>query len=228
MTKHLDRELDQLHHSILSLSTLVEQMIDKSSTALCEGRVELADEVVTDDREVDRREVDIEEECLKILALHQPVAFDLRRITTIIKVNNDLERIADLAVNVAHRARGVNRHPHFQIPDGVDTMVARVNQMVHAALDAFVRQDAEDAREVVLSDDLVDQSNVALIEQLSDLMRSNPAMVDPALHCFSAIRHLERIADLATNIAEDAIYLVNGEIVRHRVPPTSNTVPMNR
>jgi phosphate transport system protein len=227
LTKHLDRELDHLNDAILSLSTLVEQMIEKASRALCQQRMDLAKEVIEADNDVDRREVNIEEECLKILALHQPVAFDLRQIASVIKVNCDLERIADLAVNIADRAWGVSAHPRFKIPEGVEAMVTRVSQMVRGALNAFVHQDVDEARAVLMSEDFVDQCNVVLIDQLSEVMRSNPAMVDPALHCFSAIRHLERIADLATNIAEDAIYLVDGEIVRHRTHSRNSNVTEN-
>lgn len=218
MARHLDRDMERLHRVILSLCTLVEEMIDKASLALREGRLDLADQVVEDDDYVDQQEVAIEEECLKMLALHHPVAVDLRRIATVVKVNNDLERIADLAVNIAERARGVREYSEFTIPEGVDPMVTRVTQMVRGALDAFVHLDVEAAREVIEMDDGADQMNADLIDKIKSIMMLHPELVPPALHCFSAIRHLERIADLATNIAEDAIYLVEGEIVRHKNP----------
>lgn len=216
MTKHLSRDMERLHREILSQCTSVEEMIDKAARSLCEGRLDLADQVAQEDHYVDEREVLIEEECLKLLALHHPVAVDLRRIATVVKVNNDLERIADLAVNIAERAQGIGENPHFQIPSQVDPMVTRVTKMVRGALDAFVHLDVGQARQVMSMDDKVDELNVELIAILTDRMKEDPLMVDPSLHCFSAIRHLERIADLATNIAEDAIYLVEGEIVRHR------------
>lgn len=216
MTKHLDRDMDQLHRDILSLCARVEEMIDKAGRALREGRLDLADQVAADDKYVDLQEVRIEEECLKMLALHQPVARDLRRIATVVKVNNDLERIADLAVNITERARGVGEFPDFNIPHGVDRMVTCTTRMVREALDAFVNLDTNAARNVIKMDDEVDDLNVLLINQLQLMMQSDRNAVVPGLHCFSAIRHLERIADLATNIAEDAIYLVNGEIIRHR------------
>ncbi len=216
MTKHLDRDMERLHRDILSLSAMVEEMIDKAARALREGRLDLAEQVIEDDEKVDAMEVAIEEECLKMLALHHPVAVDLRRIATVIKVNNDLERIADLAVNVAQRAIGVGDYPRFKIPEGVAPMVTKVTGMVRIALDAFVNLDTDAARSVILNDDEVDQLNAELIGRLRLVMQSDSQLVAPALYCFSAIRHLERIADLATNIAEDAIYLVDGEIVRHR------------
>lgn len=221
MTKHLDRDMEGLHEDILALCALVEEMIDNAGQALSEGRLDLAEKVIADDENVDLKEVAIEEECLKMLALHHPVATDLRRITTVIKVNNDLERIADLAVSVAHRAIGVGDYPLFEIPAGVSEMVSKASGMLRDALDAFVNMDVPRARLVISGDDSVDSLNVELISQLRLTMQNDGQAVPACLHCFSAIRHLERIADLATNIAEDAIYLVDGEIVRHRRVATS-------
>lgn len=216
MTKHLDRDMDQLHRDILSLCTIVEDMIGMAAMALRDGRLELCDRIAAEDDTVDHIEVAIEEECLKMLALHHPVAMDLRRIATVVKVNNDLERIADLAVNIADRARGVREYPDFAIPQEVDTLVTHVRGMVRGALDAFVHLNTDAARGVIQRENTVDELNERLIGQLQHTMQSESALVVPALHCFSAIRHLARIGDLATNIAEDAIYLVNGEIIRHR------------
>jgi phosphate transport system protein len=151
-----------------------------------------------------------------MLALHQPVAVDLRRIATMLKANSDLERIADLAVNVAERALALENHPEFAIPAELKEMVDRATEMVRGALDAFVNLDAEAAFRVRNSDDGVDRLNAVIIEQLHRQMQENPALITPAMHCFSATRHIERIADHATNIAEDVIYLVQGDIVRHR------------
>ena len=208
--------MEKLHRDVLSMSALVEEMIDKSSLALRERRNDLADEVVEADNDVDQQEVVIEEECLKMLALHQPVAVDLRRVATVLKVNNDLERIADLAVNIADRARAANDYPEFKIPKKLDGMVAQATQMVRGALDAFVNLDSRAAREVLKMDDVVDTANIEIINELQKVMQQESRLVIPALHCFSATRHIERIGDLATNIAEDVIYLVEGEIVRHK------------
>lgn len=216
MTKHLQRDLDSLHQEILRLSAMVEEMIDKAATALTERKLELAIAVIDSDNEVDRMEVHIEEECLKILALHQPVAIDLRRIATVLKVNNDLERIADLAVNVAERARSLDDFPAFPLPSKLAAMATMASQMVRGALDSFVNLDAAAARRLVALDDTVDGLNVEIIMELQSLMLKEPQTIPPALYCFSATRHIERIADHATNIAEDVVYLVKGDIVRHR------------
>lgn len=216
MSKHLQNDVQQLHRSLMSLFGIVEQMIDKAIRALCEQQVNLAQEVIDKDTLVDATEVRIEEECLKILALHQPVAADLRRITTVLKINSDLERIADLACNIAERAQCMHVHPYFPIPDQLPEMVRLANQMVRNALDAFVQSDAELAKKVILSDQAVDNCNLDVIQELLALMKQDNSMVEPALHCFSASRHVERIADHAENIAEDIIYLVDGDIIRHQ------------
>jgi phosphate transport system protein len=221
MTKHLQRDLDSLHQEILNLSASVEEMIDKATTALTDRRPDLATEVIDSDNDIDRMEVHIEEECLKILALHQPVAIDLRRIATVMKVNNDLERIADLAVNVAERARSLDEYPTFPLPTKLTAMATMALKMVRGSLDAFVSLDAVTARKLITLDDTIDALNVEIIGELQSEMERNSAQVPPALYCFSATRHIERIADHATNIAEDVVYLVEGDIVRHRRPSSS-------
>src|SRR5690606_34608368 len=178
------------HREVLTLSGFVEEMIDRATMALCDRSDEMAREVVDSDAEVDQREVQIEEDCLKILALHQPVAGDLRRIATVLKVNNDLERIADLAVNISQRARAINRYPQFPIPDDVRRMAALATRMVRSAMDAFVNLDADAARAVLRTDGEVDKLNVRVIDQLTETMQRDPALVPPSLHCFSASRHI--------------------------------------
>lgn len=221
--KHLQRDMEQLHRHVLALSAMTEEMIDKSTQALGERREDLAAEVIAADSAVDQAEVQIEEECLKILALHQPVAADLRRIACVLKVNNDLERIADLAVSIAQRALAICHDPDFPIPELLARMVALATQMVRGAMDAFVNSDAQAARRLLRLDDDVDQHNRDIIDELQTLMQQESRLVPAALHCFSATRHVERIADHATNIAEDVIYLVEGEIVRH-----TRSAPLDR
>jgi phosphate transport system protein len=216
MTKHLQRDMDSIHGEILALSAMVEEAIDKAGRALRDRRLDLAAEVVDDDEEIDRREVHIEEECLKILALHQPVAVDLRRIATVLKANSDLERIADLAVNIAERAQALADHPDIPIPAKLERMIDLASLMVRNALDSFVNLDSQAARRICLLDDEVDRYNRDVIDELHELMERRPELIRPALHLFSASRHVERIADHATNIAEDVIYLVEGEIARHK------------
>lgn len=191
-------------------------MIDNAGHCLFEPDPDLAREVVEADKRVDQLEVAIEEESLKMLALHQPVAIDLRRIAAVLKINHDLERIGDLAVNIVQRADCLHRRPDFRMPAKLERMARLATSMVRGTLNAFVDSDVDAAREICLRDDEVDEINREIIEELVALMQQQPAMVEPAMHCFSATRHLERIADHATNIAEDVIYLVQGEIVRHR------------
>ena len=176
----------------------------------------MAAKVIAADEMVDRREVHIEEECLKILALHQPVAIDLRRIASVVKINNDLERIADLAVNVAERSISLDAFLQFEVPPKMSSMVSLATQMVRGSLDSFVNLDTAAAKRIMAMDDSLDELNVEVIQELQSLMEEHSEMVVPALHCFSASRHIERIGDHATNIAEDVIYLVAGDIVRHR------------
>ena len=216
MSKHLHRDLENLNTELLSISAMVEEMIDKATLALSERRYELADEVVQSDEYVDEHEVHVEEECLKMLALHQPVAVDLRRIATVLKANADLERIADLAVSIAQRAQAMDEFPTFPVPAAATKMVALATQMVRGAMDAFVNMDNAAARRIITMDGTVDQLNREIIDELQALMQKRPELVPAAVHCFSGVRHIERIADHATNIAEDVIYLVEGDIVRHR------------
>lgn len=216
MTKHFDRDLQRLNRQILSLSAVVEEMIDKATQALVGRQFAIAEQVIAADSEVDEQEVDIENDCLKLLALYQPVASDLRRIVTVVKVNNDLERIADLACNVSERSLALQDYPAFAVPDSMEQLANLAAAMVRNAMDAFVRVDADAAHQVIADDEQIDALNVAVIQQLTDIMKQDSRHIEPALHCFSASRHLERIGDHATNIAEDVVYLVDGEIVRHK------------
>jgi phosphate transport system protein len=215
MSKHLERDLEALEREILAQSSLVEEMIAKSCRALLDRRVDMSSEVFEGEQQIDMREVKIEEECLKILALHQPVAVDLRRTATVLKINTELERIADLAVNIAERTSSLGEYVEFEIPSKVERMAVKATDMVHDALDAFVELDVELAREVCRRDEEVDLLNREVIDELSEAVRDRPDLIEPTLHAFSISRHIERIADCATNIAEDVVYLVEGEIARH-------------
>jgi phosphate transport system protein len=216
MGKHLQRDLDNLQRDLLTLAASVEEVIHKSIRSLQDRDVELAQEVIAEDNQIDQEENHVEEECLKILALHQPVAVDLRRIAVAMKINSDLERMADLAEDIAERALHLARLPQVAVPRKFQAMTDLTTSMVRQSLDAFVNLDARQARRVCRLDDEVDRFNREIIEEVIDLMRSGPDLVEPGLSLFSANRHLERIADHATNIAEDVVYLVEGEIIRHR------------
>lgn len=216
MSKHLERDLDNLQHDIFAQAAAVEEAINKAIRALRERDASLAQCVIDGDDQIDQQENQIEEECLKMLALHQPAAVDLRRIAAVLKINNDLERIADLAVDIAERALRLTELPFIPVPEKLQRMADLTTTMVQQSVDTFVKLDAHQARRVCRLDDEVDRYNAEIIQELIQTMQQSPATVEAALSLFSAARHLERIADHATNIAEDAIYLVEGEIVRHR------------
>lgn len=215
MGKHLNRAILQLRSDLVEQFGVVEQMINLSIRALVERRADLAEQVIETDNQVDDRDIQIEEDCLKLLALHQPVSEDLRWVVTAVKLNGDLERMADLACNIAERSKSLDLFPLFQVPSELTSMVSSVIEMVRLALDSFIEQDADTARRVIQSDDEVDAFNVNIIEELQEMMTQDREMIVPAVHCFSASRHLERIADMATHVAEETVYLVSGEIIRH-------------
>lgn len=216
MSLHLKQDLEEAYHRLLELSGKVEEMISKALRSLSSRDMSLANDVIAQDAEVDKVEVRIEEECLKMLALHQPVAADLRRVTTMMKINNDLEHIADLACNVAERANDLVQSPTFPIPELLTQMAEEATAMVRESLNAFINLDIDRAHSVIKSDDSVDSMNVEVIRQLHAVMKEDIDWIPPAVSCFSASRNLEQIADHAVNVAEDVIYMVNGVIVRHR------------
>jgi phosphate transport system protein len=216
MSKHLERDLDNLQRDLLALASSVEEAIHKATHALQEREPRLAQEVIEGDSAIDEEENQIEDECLKMLALHQPVAVDLRRIVSALKINTELERMADLAEDIAERATHLAHLAEVPVSSKLQRMTDVTTAMVRQSLDAFVNLDARLARVVCRLDDEVDRFNHDIIEELIEFMQKAPELVEPGLSMFSAVRHLERIADHATNIAEDVVYLVEGEIIRHR------------
>ena len=215
MSKHLERDLERLQRDLLALAATVEEAIHKSIRALQRRDTALAQEVIDGDSHIDQEENRVEDECLKILALHQPVAVDLRRIASILKINTDLERMGDLAEDIAERALCLARMPIISIPEKLQRMTDLTTTMVRQSLDAFVNLDSRQARRVCRLDDEVDRYNSEIIHELVATIQKNPTLIEPGLSLFSATRHLERIADHATNIAEDVVYLVEGTIIRH-------------
>jgi len=217
MSKHFTRDYVQIHQQLLDLFAIVEKMVHDAVSAFCDNRLELIQDVVAGDAVVDRAEVAIEESCLKTLALYQPVAIELRRLATMLKVNSELERIADLARHIAERAATLQDCHPFQAPPQLPQMSRLAIRMVGQSLDAFVNLDTDLARAVIGHDQQVDRTHRQVIQDLTDSMKAEPLHVEAALNCFSVSKHVERIADHAVNIAEDVIYLVDGDIVRHRV-----------
>lgn len=215
MTVHFFRELDSIKRSLLSLCALVEEQVRDAVRALLERDEELAGAVERRDETIDRREIEIEEECLKVLALYQPVAVDLRLLVAALKINNDLERIGDLAVNIARKARALAEMPAFPIAFDLGGMSDKVEAMLHDSLDALVNLDAPLANDVCARDDAVDAMKREIRVAAEEKIRENPDDTQPLMKVIAVARNLERIADCATNIAEDVIYIAEGQIVRH-------------
>ncbi len=220
MTSVLTREIEKLKRMVLSLSAMAEKSLQKGFRALETRDPGLAQEVIDEDIGIDELEVELEEESLKLLALHQPVAIDLRFIVAVLRINSELERIGDLAVNLAERAAFLSS-PEWQrnipeIPKDISAMAEKAKEMVHQSLDALVNLDPGLARRVLEADDVVDAMNRDMFQLIYEMIREAPDKVEGLIHLLSATRHLERVGDHATNIAEDVIYMITGEIVRHQ------------
>ncbi len=217
VTSHLHREIERLKKKLLSLSAVVEEQVQRAVKALHECDAELARQVIlADDEQVDRAEVDVEEDCLKVLALYQPVAADLRFIVAVLKINNDLERIGDMAVNIAERADYLASQEPIELPFNFGEMAGKAQSMLRRSLDALVNVDPELGQQVCADDDEVDMLNRQMYDQVQQRIRQHPEHLEYLMHFLAVSRHLERIADHATNIAEDVIYMVTGQIVRHK------------
>jgi phosphate transport system protein len=215
MKVHLQREIDMLKRQILQLSAEVESDVRVAVKAVDQRDRAAAEAVAQREDRINNMEVDVEEECLKILALHQPVAADLRYIISVLKINSDLERIGDLAMHIADRAMRLCELPALAQPFPLDAMAEKAQLMLKKVLDAFVAMDEQAAREVCRSDREVDDINHAVMRQVKEAIIQDPGRFDALLQVLHIARHLERIADHATNIAEDLIYMIEGRIVRH-------------
>ena len=216
MTLQFNREVEKLKTRLLTLGSLVEQAVRQAAAAIKSGDKMLAKSVIENDNEIDSLEVDIEEDCLKILALYQPVAKDLRYIVSILKINSDLERIGDLAIKIAKHAETIDPKVKVELrPDYID-MAREVEIMLKKCLDCVVNMDAPIANSVRLMDDKIDKLNKDIRTQILAKITGNPENIDSFLQILSIPRYLERIADHAVNIAEDVIYTTQGRIVRHR------------
>ncbi|MZG54446.1 MAG: phosphate signaling complex protein PhoU [Nitrospinae bacterium] len=216
MGKHLLRDLDSLKRDLLTSGSMVEEAFSHSVEALVNRNMNLAEVVIEGDYLINQRENQIEEEALKILALNQPVAADLRFIISVLKVNNDLERIGDLAVNIAERAIYLSTNEPLEASLNFPRMAEAVRTMLRKSLDALIGMDPELARYVLTLDDEVDDLNREMYTILQNVMRENPEAIDRAVQTLSVSRYLERIADLSTNIAEDVVFMVEGELIRHK------------
>jgi phosphate transport system protein len=211
----LEREVSKLKKGILGLSAMVENAVHLAVKSVGERNAQMARAVIDGDEEIDQAEVDLEEDCLKLLALYQPVAIDLRYIVAVLKINNDLERIGDLALNIAERAVLLSRLPPSEIPFDFQGMAEKVKSMLRTSLDALVELDPNLASEVCRADDEVDALLREMYLIVEKGMRENPGQIETLMIMLGISRLLERIADHTTNIAEDVIYMTTGQIVRH-------------
>ncbi|GBE51712.1 hypothetical protein BMS3Bbin14_00166 [bacterium BMS3Bbin14] len=216
MSKHLQREIDKLKEKVISMSSLVEDRVYQATMSVINGDDEIAQAVIQGDAEVDEMEVDIEEDCLQVLALYQPVAIDLRFIIAILKINNDMERIGDLAVNIAERSAFLSTQKDFTIPFDVYQMAIKAESMLSQSMDAVVNMDVRLAHLVRAEDDAMDTLNREMYVRVIEALSKDMEHINCFLHSVSIGRHLERIADHATNIAEDVVYMIDARIIRHK------------
>jgi len=215
MTKHFQRELKKTKRMILSLGTMVEARVRDTRDAIENFDADIAAKIIKADYEIDEMEVEVEEECLKIMALHQPVAVDLRFLVAVIKINNDLERIGDQAVNVAERIQTIHKQDKSNFVFDYSEMAEKAEMMLKMSLDALVNFDIDAALKVVVLDDDVDAIKKKAYQLIKVAIKENPDHVGYLINLLLISRHLERMADHATNIAEEVVYLIEGEIVRH-------------
>jgi len=217
MSLHLIRDLESLQRDILTMCGMTEDLVGGAVEELGRPTDDGAGRLKAEDLKIDWYDVQIEEKCLGILAAHQPVATELRRTIAALRISKELERCGDIAVNIAERVGGPARPaPEIEVPKRLTQMAGVTLDMLRRSIDAYVELDAERAQSVCGDDDVVDELNRRVIGELTEQMRSSPDRIEPSLSLFSASRHLERIADHATNIAKETIYMVEGTIVRHR------------
>ena len=216
MKIHLQKEIDQLKKHLFHLSALVEESLEVAIRAIYSSDPDLAATLPDRDREIDRLEVEVEEECLKILALHQPVAVDLRFLITALKMNNDLERIGDLAVNIASGRPCLSDETSPPVfGEKINNLGIKARAMLRLSLESLMNMDMEGSKKVLADDDAVDADYYAFIQMVKAEMAAQPGKLEAMICWLLVAKHIERVADLATNIAEDTIYTISGEIIRH-------------
>jgi phosphate transport system protein len=222
--RHFEQELEQLKGKLLEMSALVESAIYRSIQGVVEKNQDLAEQVLKNEARINQLEIEVDDMAISLLALQAPLAADLRLVTAAIKINNDLERMGDLSVNIAQSALALMKEPMIRPLIDIPHIAGLAQGMVRKALDAFVNRDPEMARSVLASDDAVDNMRTASYHELISFMEKNPQQISQALYLLSTVRNLERIADHATNIAEDVLFLVKGIDVRHHNEDWSTVV----
>lgn len=213
--RHFEKELEQLKEKLLEMSALVELAVYRSVQGVVDKNQELAEQVIRNESRINQLEIEIDDMAISLLALQAPLAADLRLVTAAIKINNDLERMGDLSVSIAQSALALIKEPMIRPLIDIPHIAGLAQGMVRKALDAFVNRDAELARSVLASDDAVDNMRTASYHELISFMETNPRQISQSLYLLSVVRNLERIADHATNVAEDVLFLVKGIDVRH-------------
>ncbi|MEO8210149.1 MAG: phosphate signaling complex protein PhoU [bacterium] len=219
MFHYLEEELEQLKTKIIKMGSLVEEQIEFSFRALFEGNIQLAKTVINRDDEVDKYDIKIDKHCQRIFALTQPVAFDLRLIMSTLMINNDLERMGDIAVNISERAETFIGYSDLLKRMRVDEMARKVQRIVKNSIDCFVNGDADLARQIIKADIEMDNLDKEIFKLLTDEMKVNPELIVPCSHILTLIRNIERLSDHATNIAEDVIFLIDAKIIKHSKDP---------
>jgi len=217
MSIHMQRQMDKVKRMLFSLAGDAEHALVRAIQSVENFDVDIAREVIENDTHIDQGEIDVEEECLHALALEQPLAMDLRFVVAVLKMNNDIERIGDLAVNIAEQSIALSKEPPLDVFAFMPGMGEEVLKMLRSALDALLQLDVEQADNVRAMDDRVDEMHKRCFSRVEEAIRDQPDRCSQYIHVLSVSRNLERAADLATNIAEDVIYLVRGEIQRHKV-----------
>ena len=216
MSRHLQKDIEALKEKIIEMGEFVEDRVYQATMSIINRDKVQAQSVINGDTEIDTIEVSIEEESMKLLALYQPVAVDLRFIVAVMKINNELERVGDLAVNIAERSAYLATQDPIEFPFDLRAMAEKAEAMLTRSIDALVNLDVKEAHRIRSEDDQVDAYNREMYARIKDDLLSQPENINAFLHAVSIGRHLERIADHATNIAEGVIYLVEARIVRHK------------
>jgi len=222
---HFQEQLATLKERLLVMGGLAEERVRLAVQALVEGNPALVEQALSGDGPINELHIEIDDRCLKLLALHQPMAADLRAILAAVKINTDLERVGDLAVNIAEAARRYSAHPPVKKLIDIPQMASTAQGMLRKALDAFVRRDPELAQQVLDEDDVLDTLKTQVFRELLTYMLQDPGTIEPALDLILVSRHLERIGDHATNIGEDVIFMVSGRDVRHHAGEAARGVP---
>ena len=220
VVRHFQEELEALQGRLLEMGGLAEERVSAAVQSLVSRDIAAIERVLYGDEPINALHVEIDNRCFKLFALHQPMATDLRAIVSAVKINTDLERVGDLAVNIAEAAKRYATHPPVKKLIDIPQMGDIAQEMLHDALDAFVRRDTVLAQAVLNEDDRLDGLKTQIFRELLDYMLKDPTTVEPALDLILVSRHLERIGDHATNIAEDVIFMVSAQDVRHHAPQT--------